>query len=197
MKRFNMQDVKVQDLKFGRGVPALECDAGGRLFDARARDHVQRMPGTEHDHAVFEAIGAMHAANHILHNLMDRWMSEHGLSEGRMRLLFLLRGDREHNLSELADTLGVSPRNITGLVDMLERDGLVERVPDQEDRRAVRARLTPAGGEKLREVGAQMLEARRLIAAGLTDDELATLRHLCLRLVENLRRVSPDKGGDR
>src|SRR6266853_654254 len=52
-------------------------------------------------------------------------------------------------LGDLADELDSTPRNITGLVDHLERDGLVERVPDPQDRRSVRARLTPAGRERI------------------------------------------------
>jgi DNA-binding MarR family transcriptional regulator len=184
-----MQDVKVHEFKAPRFPPALARDDEGRLYDARMREHVARMPGTERDHAVFEAIGALNAATHHFHNLMDRWCAEHGLSEGRMRLLFLLRGEQNLTLGELAAILGVSPRNVTGLVDMLERDGLVERVPDVEDRRAVRARLTEAGRDKLRTVGEQMLEARRTIAADFSDDDLVALRHLCLRLVENVKRI--------
>jgi DNA-binding MarR family transcriptional regulator len=197
MKRFKMQDVKVQEFKGPRFPPALARDDEGRLYDAAFRQHIARMPGTERDHGVFEAIGALNAAAHQFHNLMDRWSGEHGLSDGRMRLLFLLRGDHDCTLGQLAAILGVSPRNVTGLVDMLERDGLVERVPDADDRRAVRARLTAAGREKLRTVGEQMLEARRTIAADFSEDDLVALRHLCLRLVENVRRMGIGGANDR
>jgi DNA-binding MarR family transcriptional regulator len=46
---------------------------------------------------------------------------------------------------DLSDELGVTARNVTGLVDALQRDGLVERLPYPNDRRAVLVRLTPAG----------------------------------------------------
>jgi DNA-binding MarR family transcriptional regulator len=39
----------------------------------------------------------------------------------------------------------VTARNVTGLVDALEHDGLVERLPYPNDRRASLVRLTPAG----------------------------------------------------
>jgi hypothetical protein len=40
---------------------------------------------------------------------------------------------------------GATARNLTGLVDALKRDGLVERLPHPHDRRATLVRLTPAG----------------------------------------------------
>ncbi|MEU9043247.1 MULTISPECIES: MarR family transcriptional regulator [unclassified Kitasatospora] len=40
---------------------------------------------------------------------------------------------------------GVSSRNVTGLVDTLEREGLARRSPDPNDRRAVLVRAPPEG----------------------------------------------------
>jgi DNA-binding MarR family transcriptional regulator len=80
----------------------------------------------------------------------------------------------------------VSPRNITGLVDHLEEDSLVERFPDPEDRRAIRVRLAPAGKQKLADIKKEMGDQRHGLVAGFTGDELQQLRHLCLKLVRNL-----------
>lgn len=41
----------------------------------------------------------------------------------------------------------VSRANITGLVDRLERDGLVYREADPRDRRSLRAKITAQGGK--------------------------------------------------
>jgi DNA-binding MarR family transcriptional regulator len=89
-------------------------------------------------------------------------------------------------LGELAERLDVSPRNITGLVDHLEQDSLVERIPDPDDRRAVRVRLAPGGKQKLSEVKKEMGSSRYGVVAGFTDEELVQLRHLCLKLVQNM-----------
>ena len=89
-------------------------------------------------------------------------------------------------LGELAEDLDVSPRNITGLVDHLEKDELVERFPDPEDRRAIRVRLAPAGKQKLADIKRQIGSQRQGLVAGFTEDELKQLRHLCLKLVQNM-----------
>jgi DNA-binding MarR family transcriptional regulator len=44
---------------------------------------------------------------------------------------------------------GVSPRNITGLVDALEKTGHVRRAPHPTDRRAVLVELTPSAVETM------------------------------------------------
>jgi len=57
-------------------------------------------------------------------------------------------------MSELADWLTLSRGGITKLVDRLQRAGYLERVSCDEDRRALHARLTPAGEEMLEEMRA-------------------------------------------
>ncbi|HXY31106.1 MAG TPA: MarR family transcriptional regulator [Gemmatimonadaceae bacterium] len=60
-------------------------------------------------------------------------------------------------LSELAARLSCVRSNMTQLVDRLEADGLVKRVSDSDDRRVVRAAITPLGTER-HAIGARELE---------------------------------------
>jgi DNA-binding MarR family transcriptional regulator len=165
--------------------PTIEADSDGRLFDRRLRDHVQATLPAGSRHAQ-EALAAMRAASHGFRNSMDRWLEKHGLSEGRMGILWMLNRSGPSTLGDLASALDVSPRNVTGLVDHLERDGLVIRTPDPEDRRAIRAEVSPLGTAKLASIQKEMGRARDTIVAGFTDDELSDLRHLCLKLVLNM-----------
>jgi DNA-binding MarR family transcriptional regulator len=48
-------------------------------------------------------------------------------------------------MGELSKRLMVTGGNVTGITDLLEKEGLVARVIDSRDRRAFRVRLTPAG----------------------------------------------------
>ncbi len=102
-----------------------------------------------------------------------------------MGVLFRLYRCGDMPLGELAGDLVMTPRNITGLVDHLERDGLVTRVPDAEDRRSVKARLTEAGRARIDAIWKEGLEHQFEMVKGMTKDDLAQLRHLCLVLVEN------------
>ncbi|MFJ7726310.1 MarR family winged helix-turn-helix transcriptional regulator [Neobacillus sp. NPDC097160] len=53
----------------------------------------------------------------------------------------------EMKVSEISQLLQVTPPTITQIVNILEKDSLIERTVDPEDRRAVKIKLTPAGIE--------------------------------------------------
>jgi DNA-binding MarR family transcriptional regulator len=165
--------------------PFIETDANGCLFDRRIRERMkQDIDPAEVDGT--EALAALRTASHAFRTVMDRWLERHGLSESRMGVLWRLRHRDSITLGDLAVELDVSPRNITGLVDHLEADGLVERFPDADDRRATRVRLAASGKQKLIDIKTEMVDQQHGLVADFTHDELQQLRHLCLKLVRNL-----------
>jgi DNA-binding MarR family transcriptional regulator len=165
--------------------PFIETDETGCLFDRRVREHIGRdVPAAEV--SATEALAALRLASHGMRTMMDRWLERHDMSEGRLSVLWRLRVKGSSTLGELAESLDVSPRNITGLVDHLEKDSLVERFADPEDRRATRVRLAPAGKQKLHDIKNQIGSPRHGVVEGFTDEELNRLRHLLLKLVRNM-----------
>jgi len=184
MKSFNMKDsaVKLPDQAF---LGDLGRDEDGRLFLKRFRE---LFDPSQVDLASVEALAALRYAGRTVHLLQERWGAMHGLSEGRMGVLFRLYRCGDLPLGELADDLIMTPRNVTGLVDRLERQGMVERVPDPEDRRSVRARLTPAGRETIEGIWKEGIDRQFELVEGMSKEDLAQLRHLCLLLVENARK---------
>jgi DNA-binding MarR family transcriptional regulator len=163
----------------------IEIGSDGCLFDRRMREHLERdVPANEI--AATEALSALRLASHGMRTMMDRWLERQDMSEGRLGVLWRLRVKGSSTLGELAESLDVSPRNITGLVDHLEKDALVERFDDPEDRRATRVRLAPAGKKKLSDVKNQIGSPRHGVVEGFTDEELNQLRHLLLKLVRNM-----------
>jgi DNA-binding MarR family transcriptional regulator len=163
----------------------IDTDETGCLYDRRLREHLMKdVPADEV--AATEALGALRVASHGMRTSMDRWLERHDLSEGRLGVLWRLRFTESMTLGDLAESLDVSPRNITGLVDHLEKDALIERIPDPEDRRATRVRLAPAGKQKLSDIKSEMGSPRHGVVAGFTEEELKQLRHLLLKLVQNM-----------
>jgi DNA-binding MarR family transcriptional regulator len=55
-------------------------------------------------------------------------------------------------MGHLADQLGASLPNLTGIVDRMVERGLVERLRDDDDRRVVVVRATPAGRAAVEEI---------------------------------------------
>jgi len=73
----------------------------------------------------------------------------------RFDVLAALWRDREGlKMSELSTVLRVSNGNVTGIVDRLEADRLVVRVPVEGDRRAMSVRLTARGEEEFTRLAA-------------------------------------------
>ena len=100
-----------------------------------------------------EAIPAMEAVTSIMRaqqwllGELNAHLSPFGLTFARYEalLLLLFSSKGELPLAKFGERLQVHPTSVTNLIDRLEHDGLVERVPHATDRRAMLARLTPAG----------------------------------------------------
>jgi len=111
-----------------------------------------------------------------------------GPSTSRLRLLESLHCEGAQKMSDLADALGVTPRNITALVDGLEEEGMVRRVAHPTDRRATIIELTADAPDPVELMAAHRAAIGELFGC-LTDDEKADYLALTRRLEEGFRRA--------
>lgn len=81
----------------------------------------------------------------ILSDDMKQGLEERGLTRARASALWAISHRDAITQRELADVLKVTPRNITTLIDGLEKTGFVKRCDHPNDRRAILLELTPAG----------------------------------------------------
>jgi DNA-binding MarR family transcriptional regulator len=183
MQPFTMKDPELKRFKLGGS--ELARDETGMLYDKTFRALIGPL---DVDAAAIEALSALRMAGRSLMLLQERWAEQHQLSSGRLGVMFRLMRCGDTALGDLAEGLDSTPRNITGLVDHLERDGLVERVPDAADRRSVRARLTEKGRTTISSIWQEGMAHQYALAADLSREDLAQLRHLCLTLVESARK---------
>jgi DNA-binding MarR family transcriptional regulator len=167
----------------------LEHDPDGQLFDVRVRTAMAEFTGGE-DTLALEAAAATRTASQAMERLRGHGTGSRGLSSGALDVLIRLSAAGTGiSIGDLARSAGVSSRNVTGLVDTLEREGLAERVADKQDRRSVLAGITAAGREWLESFRRPTQAAMAAVFHGFTPAEMTQLRHLCLRLVENHQRV--------
>lgn len=98
-------------------------------------------------------------------------------------------------MSELSRRLMVTKGNVSELVERLEREGLVERRPDERDGRVQHVHLTAAGGALV----ARMLPAHRswlsALMAGIDDATLSRLAELLAGLKTSVSDAAGDAGG--
>ena len=91
-------------------------------------------------------------------------------------------------MSGLGERLGVTPRNVTKLVDALEEEGLLRRKPHLTDRRATLIELTERGEKTVSEDFARHVAAGSELFEALSTDEQRELLRLMDLLYEELRR---------
>lgn len=104
-------------------------------------------------------------------------VEEFKMTPAQVHTIGWLGSDHELTMGELARRLGVSEKTMTGIIDRLQRDKLVERVRDDGDRRVVRVRLTPRGRKGFEKVDAMLRERiTQMMSALDNEDRLALLR---------------------
>jgi len=129
----------------------------------------------------------------------EEFFNEHNISPGRFTVLMLLYDKLggeplPQTPAELAEKAGVTRATITGLVDTLERDGLVTREHDSDDRRMMLVHLTPRGLATLREILPGHFKRMAALMAPLSEHERKTL----VRLLDKVAgQASSMSGGAR
>ena len=133
-------------------------------------------------------------------------LARHNLSQGRFGVLMLLwrsaQGRRAAGANgdcpppgprtpaELADAAGVTRATMTGLIDTLERDGFVRRVPDPDDRRVLSVVLTPGAQQLLRETLPGHFQLMNTLMRSLSASECQTLVTLLNKIIEQAAEMS-------
>ncbi|HLR93190.1 MAG TPA: MarR family transcriptional regulator, partial [Jiangellaceae bacterium] len=102
-----------------------------------------------------EVVALLFDTSRVLCVQSDRLLGESiGLSEARARLLVTVSETEPARMGKLAADLGVSARSVTGMVDALERQGLLVRQSDPQDRRATLLRLTEDSRARMSQLNA-------------------------------------------
>ena len=118
----------------------------------------------------------------------DTWMQKAsmanaGESVARLRLLYELHCNGPRKMTDLADALGVTPRNVTALVDALEGEGMLRRAQHPTDRRVTMIEMT--GGAATVD---QRFSALRNAVGDLFRDVGSEDRAAFARVMEQVRR---------
>lgn len=134
----------------------------------------------------------------VLQDLDAQLRHHHHLAVTEFDVLITLFNAPDHRLrmSQLAERVLLSPAGTTHLVTRLERDGLVRREIDADDRRKWFTVLTDRGNETLKEARPTHNEVlRRTLLAVTSPTDRSTLRRIWRRL--SAQTPNPVGGGER
>ena len=167
------------------------------------RDHVDDFLeeiGTELpesiDLTVEGIVDRIHGVNWRIRKMLDETLDQQGLSAGDWKVLSALRWQGEphrRSAGELARIAELTSGTMTARLDQLERQGLVRRFRDRDDRRSVLVELTDAGRTKHNEAMGVQAEKEKLLADALSAREMAQLNSLLRRVMIALQERVPRK----
>ncbi len=97
------------------------------------------------------------------------------------------------SLSDLSDRIRAQNSTVTGIVDRMEREGLVVRERSTEDKRVVNIRLTEKGERIAREIPVEPMEIFRGALAGLTATEMRDLLRILTKVAHRVQNIVQGK----
>ncbi len=110
----------------------------------------------------------------IRRHSFDAWMGLN-LTISQIKSLFFISNRRGSNLRKLATALGVTPPNVTGIVDRLVKQGLLVRQQLPQDRRVLTLETTEKAEAILSDLRERRVSTMRNILAHLGKEELSNL----------------------
>lgn len=120
-----------------------------------------------------------------------RYFQGHRLTDAQFNVLVQLKyaGDSVLSQAALGRRLVVNKADMTGIIDRLERTGLVERVAHPNDRRVNLVRMTAEGQNAVESLEAGYLEGVGKLMSGISQTDLNRLN----RILEKVRRNVKEK----
>ncbi|MFN3349979.1 MAG: MarR family winged helix-turn-helix transcriptional regulator [Pseudorhodoplanes sp.] len=108
------------------------------------------------------------------------------ISSGQWSVLRVLWDREGLSQVELADRMRIEKASLTGVLDAMEKRGLISRTRNSDDRRKVNIHLTP----RARSLKEKLLPFRAKInkkaTRGMTSEEIETLQRLLIQVISNL-----------
>lgn len=112
-----------------------------------------------------------------------------GLSPSAFNMLMVVRGAEEPLCpSEIGARLLVTRGTVTGLLDSLEKKGLIKRLPDTGDRRMLRIQITPKGAQLLDQITPDLHRHEASMLKHLSATEKETVVLLLTKAAEGLKQ---------
>lgn len=128
--------------------------------------------------AIHTSLALMRVGSELL-EAFEHTFASHGLSSGRFAVMMTLRRNPDGlSPAELADLVCVTRPTMTGLLDTLDKGGLIERRPHPEDHRAQTVSLSRSGRALLHRMLPSHFRRHAALMAGLSRaerDELVRL----------------------
>lgn len=124
---------------------------------------------------------------------IDALLKPYGLARTQYKVLHHLETGESLATKELQDRLQVEGATLSGIVDVLEAKGLVERTQQPDDKRRRNVVLTGKGRQIMREITPPGPQVQNALIAGLSKGEVIVLMRVIDKMIENLEHDLGEK----
>lgn len=111
------------------------------------------------------------------------------LTGPQLTVLKMLEGVGDLSLSDLSERIRAQNSTVTGIIDRMEREGLVVRARSTEDRRVVHIRLTEKGAKIAKEISVEPMEVFRGALEGLSATETRDLLKILTKIARRVQSI--------
>ena len=115
-------------------------------------------------------------AEHIIHRIEYKTIKQSGLTIAQFGVLEALYNKGDLRICEIIDRILTTSGNITVVIKNLEKDGLIEKKPDPNDKRSCIISLTEEGKKIIENILPDHIKNIKGIFEILTDEEKNTLK---------------------
>ena len=165
-----------------------DLKVGFRVSD----DYIAQHP--EADPTATELIINLFYTAQLLHSHMDRFLQQYELSGGAFNLLQITRGaSGPITPSEIGEQLIITTATVTGLLDTLQRRGLISRTRDSVDRRRVLVDITPEGSTLLGRIDKELIQREQTWSSGVTGAARETMIRRLGQMQTHIRNLPPER----
>lgn len=141
--------------------------------------------------AVAEAIVYLYTeSRRITKDLAGRY----GITGPQLAVVKMLEPVGKLSLSELSERIRARNSTVTGIIDRMEREGLVERRRSEQDRRVVHIVLTRQGRQLASEIPVEPVQIFRQVLSELSTRDAADLKRILTRLARRVRELVEAEG---
>jgi len=150
------------------------------------------MSNHDYNDATDDPLKLMGQAYRAFTRIVDAPLRDLGFAMGQLPVLVALKKRQALPQSELARIARVEQSSMAQLLNRMERDGLIERVPDPNDKRSRLISLTSAASRQMPKGKAIMDATCEIALAGFNPKEVDQLAALMARINANLQKAADE-----
>lgn len=129
----------------------------------------------------------------IMNDAFNNVVLRYGLTRSQCIAMYYINSAGSTNQKDLAKQMNIRESTMTGLLDRMERDGLIERKPDKEDMRRKSISLSKKGVEELDNISHVSEEFIKEATDKIDDESIGIFNKVLDKMVESVLEWQDNK----